>query len=92
MIQAILRKCKRCGRYTLRKDRCPYCGGEVVNPHPPKYSPDDRYFVYRLLTKIFSGELKLPEDVKNKLLEKIYGSREKTAEEVTQSQTSSSTS
>ncbi|NPA70143.1 MAG: RNA-protein complex protein Nop10 [Crenarchaeota archaeon] len=91
-MQAILRKCKRCGRYTLRKDRCPYCGGEVVNPHPPKYSPDDRYFVYRLLTKIFSGELKLPEDVKNKLLEKIYGSREKTAEEVTQSQTSSSTS
>jgi len=88
MIQAILRRCRRCGRYTLRKDRCPYCGGEVINPHPPKYSPDDRYFVYRLLTKIFSGELKLPEDVKNKLIEKIYGKR--STEETVQSQTGTS--
>jgi len=47
MIQAILRRCKKCGRYTLRKDRCPYCGGEVENPHPPKYSPDDNYLLVR---------------------------------------------
>ncbi len=89
MIQAILRKCKRCGRYTLRKDRCPYCGGEVVNPHPPKYSPDDRYFIYKLLTKILSGQINIPEDVKNKLIEKIYKKEESTQpSQVSESSTS----
>ncbi|NPA24081.1 MAG: RNA-protein complex protein Nop10 [Crenarchaeota archaeon] len=91
-MQAILRKCKRCGRYTLRKDRCPYCGGEVVNPHPPKYSPDDRYFIYRLLTKIVSGEIKLPEDVKNRLIEKIYGRTQQVIEASSQTSESSKSS
>ncbi len=71
MIQAILRRCRKCGRYTLRKDRCPYCGGEVENPHPPKYSPDDRYFIYRMCMKILSGQLPVPDDVKNKVVEKF---------------------
>ncbi len=70
MIQAILRRCKKCGRYTLRKDRCPYCNGEVENPHPPKYSPDDKYYFYRLCMKVLSGTLSLPEDVKQKIIEK----------------------
>ncbi|MEM0444435.1 MAG: nucleolar RNA-binding Nop10p family protein [Nitrososphaerota archaeon] len=30
-----LRRCSSCWRYTLRTDKCPYCGGELVNPHPP---------------------------------------------------------
>ncbi len=79
MIQAILRRCKKCGRYTLRRDRCPYCGGEVENPHPPKYSPDDRYFMHRLFMKIMSGQLQVPEDVKQKLIQK-YLSRQTTTE------------
>jgi len=72
MIQAILRKCKKCGRYTLRKDRCPYCGGEVENPHPPKYSPDDRYYIYRMCMKILSGALPVPDDIKQKVIEKFF--------------------
>lgn len=43
----LLRKCLRCGRYTLRKDKCPHCGGEVRVPHPAKFSPDDKYAIYK---------------------------------------------
>jgi len=53
----LLRKCKGCYRYTLRKDACPYCGGQVVAPHPPKFSPDDKYLKYRMaLKRESSGE------------------------------------
>ncbi|MEM0365572.1 MAG: nucleolar RNA-binding Nop10p family protein [Acidilobaceae archaeon] len=31
-----MRKCVNCGRYTLRKDKCPYCGRELIVPHPQK--------------------------------------------------------
>ncbi|MEM0475331.1 MAG: RNA-protein complex protein Nop10 [Candidatus Norongarragalinales archaeon] len=43
-----LRKCIKCGRYTLR-ERCANakCGGETVAAHPPKYSPVDKYACYR---------------------------------------------
>jgi H/ACA ribonucleoprotein complex subunit 3 len=47
----ILRKCEKCGGYTLRKDRCPHCGGTVRIPHPPKFSPDDKYLKYRMALK-----------------------------------------
>ncbi len=30
-----LRRCVVCWRYTLRTDKCPVCGGDLVNPHPP---------------------------------------------------------
>ena len=43
----LLRKCVQCGAYTLRRDRCPYCGGPVRVPHPPKFSPEDKYGKYR---------------------------------------------
>ncbi|MHA1594829.1 MAG: RNA-protein complex protein Nop10 [Candidatus Baldrarchaeia archaeon] len=43
----ILRKCTKCGEYTLRKDSCPYCGSPVKNPHPPRFSPHDPYGSYR---------------------------------------------
>ncbi|MEM2014282.1 MAG: nucleolar RNA-binding Nop10p family protein, partial [Desulfurococcaceae archaeon] len=28
----LMRKCSKCGRYTLAKDKCPYCGGELIVP------------------------------------------------------------
>ncbi|MGB9841826.1 MAG: RNA-protein complex protein Nop10 [Candidatus Bathyarchaeales archaeon] len=47
----LLRKCESCMRYTLKKDACPYCGGAVRIPHPPKFSPDDKYLKYRMVLK-----------------------------------------
>jgi H/ACA ribonucleoprotein complex subunit 3 len=43
----LLRKCVKCGKYTLKKDSCPYCKGEVRVPHPAKFSPDDKYAIYK---------------------------------------------
>ncbi|MEM2273594.1 MAG: RNA-protein complex protein Nop10 [Candidatus Bathyarchaeia archaeon] len=43
----LLRKCIKCGRYTLKRDVCPYCHGEVRIPHPAKFSPDDKYALYK---------------------------------------------
>ncbi|GAB6946270.1 RNA-protein complex protein Nop10 [Vulcanisaeta sp. JCM 16161] len=67
-MDSILRRCKNCGRYTLRKDRCPYCGGELEVPHPPKYSPDDKYGRYRLIMKIMSGKIRLSPEVMNMII------------------------
>ena len=47
----LMRKCVNCGRYTLRQDKCPICGSEVKIPHPPRFSPEDRYVRYRLAMK-----------------------------------------
>ena len=47
-----LRKCVNCNAYTLNKNTCPACGGAVKLPHPPKYSPDDKYFKYRMAAKM----------------------------------------
>jgi len=47
----LLRKCEKCERYTLNKDGCPYCGGTVRIPHPPKFSPADKYLKYRMAIK-----------------------------------------
>ncbi|MGC9517131.1 MAG: RNA-protein complex protein Nop10 [Methanomicrobiales archaeon] len=41
-----MKKCKSCGEYTL-KDVCPYCGGDLGEVFPPKYSPEDKYGKYR---------------------------------------------
>jgi H/ACA ribonucleoprotein complex subunit 3 len=43
----LLRRCLNCGRYTLSKEKCPYCNGEVRVPHPPKSSIYDKYREYR---------------------------------------------
>jgi len=43
-----LRKCRKCGRYTLRLERCPYCKGELQDPSPPRFSLDDRYLKVKL--------------------------------------------
>ncbi|MGA8855913.1 MAG: RNA-protein complex protein Nop10 [Candidatus Bathyarchaeia archaeon] len=38
----LLRKCPNCKTYTL-KQNCPKCGEPTVTPHPPKFSPHDKY-------------------------------------------------
>jgi len=47
MMVWLLRKCENCGRYTLKTEVCPYCGGKPRIPHPAKFSPDDKYAKYR---------------------------------------------
>ena len=55
----LMRKCIKCGRYTLSKDKCPFCGGDLVVPHPPRFSPEDKYVMYRLKMKLEKGEINL---------------------------------
>jgi H/ACA ribonucleoprotein complex subunit 3 len=43
----LIRKCPACGLYTL-KHECPNCKAITADPHPPKYSPDDKYVRYRI--------------------------------------------
>ena len=51
MMVWLLRKCEKCGKYTLKDELCPYCGGKVRVPHPPKFSTDDKYLMYRMALK-----------------------------------------
>ncbi|MFO7837280.1 MAG: RNA-protein complex protein Nop10 [Candidatus Thorarchaeota archaeon] len=44
-------RCTKCGRYTLNDETCPECEGEVGNPHPARYSPQDKYGEYRRVAK-----------------------------------------
>ncbi len=46
-------KCKKCGRYTL-EIICPSCGEATISPYPPRFSPGDRYGVYRRKLKLES--------------------------------------
>ena len=41
-----IRKCPKCGFYTL-KMKCPKCNEKTVSAHPPPYSPEDKYGKYR---------------------------------------------
>lgn len=41
-------KCEKCHNYTLSE--C-VCGGKVLSPKPPKYSPEDKYASYRRRAK-----------------------------------------
>jgi H/ACA ribonucleoprotein complex subunit 3 len=72
-VRSLLRRCVKCGAYTLSRDRCPRCGGEVRVPHPPKFSPEDRYQKYRILQKLLSGRLPLGEEARKKILREFYG-------------------
>jgi len=47
----LIRKCTKCGTYTL-KPSCPKCGVETKVAHPPKFSPEDKYVKYRVLMKL----------------------------------------
>ncbi len=42
-----MRKCKTCGIYTFQ-EICPICGRPTVSPHPPRFSPEDKFWKYRL--------------------------------------------
>lgn len=42
-----LKKCVKCGEYTLMDEHC----GATVSAYPPKYSPDDKYGEYRRKAK-----------------------------------------
>ncbi|MEM1544926.1 MAG: RNA-protein complex protein Nop10 [Candidatus Methanomethylicia archaeon] len=46
-MMTLMKKCVACGKYTLKQKSCPYCGGEIISPHPPKFSPEDKYAKYR---------------------------------------------
>jgi H/ACA ribonucleoprotein complex subunit 3 len=46
-----LRKCGVDGVYTF-KDKCPVCGGTTKIPHPPRYSPVDKFVKYRIESKL----------------------------------------
>ncbi|OYT26445.1 MAG: ribosome biogenesis protein [Thermoprotei archaeon ex4572_64] len=71
MVKSIMMKCRECKRYTLSRDKCPYCGGVVETPHPPKASPDDRFLKYRFLMKILSGKVQVSDDVRKKILQDL---------------------
>ncbi|HEY9387313.1 MAG TPA: RNA-protein complex protein Nop10 [Nitrososphaeraceae archaeon] len=43
----LIRKCSKCGIYTL-KQQCPNCKTYTIDPHPPRFSPDDKYVRYRI--------------------------------------------
>jgi len=47
----LLRKCPQCSSYTLR-EICPYCGVRTVTPHPPRFSPKDKYVRERFLIRL----------------------------------------
>ncbi|KUO91877.1 MAG: RNA-protein complex protein Nop10 [Thermocladium sp.] len=72
MVNSILRRCRNCGKYTLRKDRCPYCGGELKVPHPPKFSPEDKYRKYKLVMDVLSGRIQVSEETMKRIKESIH--------------------
>lgn len=42
-----IRLCNQCNLYTL-KDICQKCNINTASAHPAKFSPDDKYFRYRI--------------------------------------------
>jgi H/ACA ribonucleoprotein complex subunit 3 len=46
MTESLLRVCRSCDRYTLL-ETCSTCHRSTRSPHPARYSPEDRYGVYR---------------------------------------------
>lgn len=58
----LMRKCSKCQRYTLHRDKCPYCGGELYVPHPSRFSPEDKYVDLRLRMKLETRVLNIDEE------------------------------
>jgi len=44
----MIRKCRECKNYTLKKE---HCGTETKSTHPPKFSFPDNYGEYRRKAK-----------------------------------------
>ena len=42
-----IRRCPHCNTYTL-KEKCKRCGKGTVSAHPAKFSPEDKYALYRV--------------------------------------------
>ena len=72
----LLRRCPRCGRYTLRKDKCPVCGETVYVPHPPRFSPEDKYVKYRYMMKKLAGLLAVDKEHDKENLRGKLGGKE----------------
>ena len=53
-----LRKCVNVKHIHSTRTTCPVCGGPVRIPHPAKFSPDDKYFKYRMAMKRRSRTMK----------------------------------
>ncbi len=53
----LLKKCPRCGRYTLR-EACPVCKINTKVAHPPRFSPQDKYVKYRIILRELSTNIK----------------------------------
>lgn len=45
-----LQKCINCNRYGLAnlESKCRHCGGQLINPKPPKFSLIDKFAKYRI--------------------------------------------
>ncbi|MDO8481190.1 MAG: nucleolar RNA-binding Nop10p family protein [Nanoarchaeota archaeon] len=43
-----LKWCEACKQYTMKEQ---HCGSATKTPHPPKYTPDDKYASYRRQAK-----------------------------------------
>jgi H/ACA ribonucleoprotein complex subunit 3 len=43
-----IKRCKICHQYTL-KEICLLCKKETNDPHPPKFSLEDKYIRYRVI-------------------------------------------
>ncbi|HUO42596.1 MAG TPA: RNA-protein complex protein Nop10 [Methylomirabilota bacterium] len=52
----LLRKCPSCISYTL-KQQCPKCGMSTVTPHPPKFSPHDKYAKFRQTERVTTSNV-----------------------------------
>lgn len=50
-----IRICKNCMKYTL-KEKCQYCDSLTNDPHPPKFSLDDKYIRYRVVDAYNNGQ------------------------------------
>ncbi|MCK4634921.1 MAG: RNA-protein complex protein Nop10 [Candidatus Aenigmarchaeota archaeon] len=46
----MIKKCFFCDIYTF-KEKCPRCRKKTRTPHPPKFSPEDKYGKYRRMAK-----------------------------------------
>jgi H/ACA ribonucleoprotein complex subunit 3 len=46
----LLRKCEICKTYTL-DEKCTNCDSRTLDPHPPKFSLEDKYIRYRIKEK-----------------------------------------
>ncbi|OYT40838.1 MAG: ribosome biogenesis protein [Desulfurococcales archaeon ex4484_58] len=57
----LMRKCIKCGKYTLARDKCPFCGGKLYVPHPPRFSPEDKYVSLRVRMKLENKLIDLDE-------------------------------